>query len=122
MIGSSLAALVALSFLALGAGAFAAPSALGENYGLPAEHDVGRGYVRALGSRDAALGLLIAWCLATNHKRALAATIGASTLVACCDFLIVVGTRGSAARKSLAIHGSGMAGLIVVLAALRSER
>ncbi len=122
MIGSSLSALVALSFFALDAGALIAPRALGENYGLPIEDDVGCGYVRALGARDAVLGLLIVWSLATKQKGALVATIGASTLVACSDFLIVLGVRGTAARTSLAIHGSGVAGLLVVLAALRSER
>ncbi|MBD5656840.1 MAG: DUF4267 domain-containing protein [Candidatus Eremiobacteraeota bacterium] len=122
MIGFFLAAGVALSYLGLGAGAAFAPRALAENYGLPATSATEIDYIRALGARDAVLGFLVAWCLASRDRDALGATIALSALVGASDFAVVLGARGLAARTSLGIHGGGTVGLLVVWQLVRAGR
>ena len=114
--------MVAASFLGLGAGAAFAPQALSENYGLPVTNATALAYVRALGARDAVLGALVLWFLATRDRDALAATVALSALAGASDFAIVLGARGPAAAKNLAIHGGGTLGLVTVWQLLRAER
>ncbi|GAC1441773.1 MAG: hypothetical protein NVS3B17_06450 [Vulcanimicrobiaceae bacterium] len=120
MIGSVFAALVAASFLALGAGAYVAPQKLGENYGLPSADPTAHGYIRALGARDAVLGLIILTLLVAKDRGALGATVALSALVGASDFAIVYAARGTTAKSSLAIHGTGTIGLLAVWGLLRS--
>ncbi len=120
MIGSILSVFVALSFLALGAGAYAAPAKLAENYGLPSADPTVHGYVRALGARDAVLGLIILTFLIAKSRGALGATVALSALVGASDFLIVYNARGTSAKSSLAIHGVGTVGLVAVWGLIRS--
>ncbi|GAC1545975.1 MAG: hypothetical protein NVS3B16_16040 [Vulcanimicrobiaceae bacterium] len=120
MFGSLFSALAALSFLSLAAGAFVAPTALAENYGLPVENDAARAYVRALGARDGVLGLLVITFLIAKARRPLGATVGLSALVGASDFAIVYTTRGLDAKKNLAIHGVGTVGLLAVWGLVRA--
>ncbi len=120
MFGSLFSALVAASFLGLGAGALVAPRALSETYGLPVDGPTGIAYVRALGARDAILGLLIAAFLVRGQRDALATTVAVSSLVGASDFVTVAGERGTAVPLSLAIHGTGTLGLLAVAALVRA--
>ena len=120
MIGSILSALAALSFLGLGAGSYFAPAALAENYGLPAKDETAFAYVRALGARDAVIGLIVLTFLIAKARGPLGATVALSALVGASDFAIVYGARGLAAKKNLAIHGVGTVGLLVVWALVRT--
>ena len=113
-------ALVALSFLALGAGAYAAPGKLAENYGLPTDDPIAHGYVRGLGARDAVLGLLVLTFLIAKTRGALGATVALSALVGASDFAIVYAARGTTAKSSLAIHGVGTVGLLAVWGLIRT--
>jgi len=119
-VGPVLAGCVAASFLGLGAGALFAPRALAENYGLPVDEPKGIGYVRALGARDAILGLLTVAFLVQRDHRALATTVGLSALVGASDFAVIASTRGTEAPLSLAIHGTGTVGLLGIWALLRA--
>ncbi len=120
MFGSILSALAAASFLGLGAGALGAPRALSESYGLPVEDAKGIAFIRALGARDAVLGLLIVAFLIRKDREALETTIALSSLVGASDFVIVAGNRGTSAPASLAIHGTGTLGLLAVAALIRA--
>jgi len=120
VIGSVLSALVALSFFSLAAGALVAPTELAENYGLPVTGEPAVAYVRALGARDAVLGILILRFLATGARGSLGATVGLSALVGASDFSIVCAARGFDAKKNLAIHGLGTVGLVAVWAFVRA--
>ena len=122
VIGPTLSALVALAFIALGIGSYVAPRALAENYGLPISSATEIAYLRALGTRDLVLGLLVGRFLATAESRAaLRATVAVSAIVAAGDFSAVFGVRGGNAKTALAIHGSGIAGLLLVLALLARD-
>ena len=115
MIGSALSALVALAFIALGIGSYVAPKKLAENYGLPISSATEIAYLRALGTRDLVLGLLVArFLLAAESRGALRSTIAVSAIVAAADFSAVFGVRRAAAKQALAIHGSGIVGLLLI--------
>ena len=119
MIGSALSALVALAFIGLGIGSYVAPRSLAENYGLPITSVTEIAYLRALGTRDLVLGLLVArFLLASESRGALRSTIAVSAIVAAADFGAVFGVRGGSAKQALAIHGSGIAGLLLIRALL----
>ncbi len=123
MIGSALCALVAFAFVLLGIGSYVAPQALADNYGLPVSTPTETAYLRALGTRDFVLGLLIVLFLRRGDLRpALRATIGVSVLVAAGDLAAVASVRGrSAPRVSLAIHATGMVGLLCIAKLLERE-
>jgi hypothetical protein len=105
-----LAMLIALALMAIGLGALAAPRRSSRAYGLPADDDTSLAYVRALGARDLALGLM--FLSAPRERRHLARSAGACALVAATDLTIVGRGRGRRASKSLLIHALGAAGLI----------
>jgi hypothetical protein len=120
--GSILAGGAAAAFLALGAGSLAAPRALSENYGLPVDGPDQVAYLRALGMRDAVLGLIVAVFLARGAREPLATTLALSALVGAADFTLVFRARGRAAGSSLLIHGTGTLGLLAVAALVRAGR
>jgi len=120
VIGSFFSALVALAFVGLGAGACAAPEKLAQNYGLPSADATAHGYIRALGARDAVLGLLVLALLVAKDRGALGATVALCSLAGASDFAIVCAARGSAAKANLAIHGAGTVGLLGVWGLIRT--
>ena len=121
MIGSALCALVSLAFVSLGIGSYVAPRTLAENYGLPVSDGTGVAYLRAVGTRDLVLGLLVARFLRSRERPALRATIAVSILVAVSDFCVVAAVRGLHAKAPLAIHGSGVLGLAAISALLARD-
>ena len=122
MIGSVLSACAALAFVALGAGSFAAPEALAQNYGIALEGEGSTAYLRAIGARDAVLGLLIAAFLARRERAGLAVVVAFSALAGASDFGLVASLRGRSATPSLLLHGTGTVGLLAVAALVRAER
>ncbi len=122
MIGSALSAVVALAFIALGIGSYVAPKSLAKNYGLPISSGSEIAYLRALGTRDLVLGLLVGrFLLAAEMRPALRSTIAVSAIVAAADFTAVLGVRGGTAKQALAIHGSGIVGLLFIRALLARD-
>lgn len=104
------------SLIGIAVGSLVAPRALAQTYGLPAQDRNGLAYVRAMGIRDGALGAIgLAFTLRDN-RAALRTTLGLSTLVACGDFALVLAARGRSAWPSLALHASGVVGLIALVA------
>ncbi len=122
MIGSLLSACAALAFISLGAGALAAPRRLADNYGIAVEGPGQIAYLRAVGARDAVLGLIIAAFLARRERGPLAVALALSSLAGASDFALVAGARGRSAPLSLAIHGSGTLGLLAIAVLVRADR
>ncbi len=120
VIGSVLSALAALSFLGLGAGSLMAPGTLAENYGLPVRDETAFAFVRAVGARDAVLGLIVLTFLFSKARGPLGATVALAALIGASDFAIVYTTRGLAAKKNLAIHGLGTVGSLAVWSLVRA--
>jgi hypothetical protein len=113
--GNLLSAAAIAGLFGIGVGALFAPEALAENYGLPivAGDTSGRGLIRALGARDATLGAVALAFALKGDRAAVRTVLGISTIVAIADFTIVATTRGFSVPSSLAIHGSGIVGLLL---------
>lgn len=116
MIGHTLSWLVAAALLAIGVGAIVAPRMSSAQYGLPLDDARALQWVRALGVRDIAIGLVVLALLVMGEARALCWTIGLSAVVAVGDLTIV----GLGARplpwRSVALHGAGAVGMLVTAA------
>jgi hypothetical protein len=120
LFGTILSTLVALAFLAIGVGAFAAARMSSEQYGIPARDPSSLADVRALGARDVVLGLIVIAFLIAKARGPLSVVVALSALVGLADFLIVLSERGPEGARSLAIHGTGTVGLLVTWAVLRA--
>jgi len=122
VIGYGLSLFVALAFLGVGAAAAFAPKTLAKNYGIPTVDEAAFAYIRAVGARDAVLGLIVFALAATRDFDALALALALCALAGAADFSIVLGARGLAARTSLTIHGAGTIGLVVAALLVRAGR
>jgi hypothetical protein len=122
VIGSTLSVCAALAFFGLGAGALAAPRELAKNYGIAVEGADQIAYLRAVGARDAVLGLLLAAFIARRERGPLAVTLALSALAGASDFALVAAARGRSAAPSLMIHGGGTIGLLALAALVRAGR
>jgi hypothetical protein len=116
--GSLLSILSIASLFGVGIGATFAPEALAKNYGLALAEgdDAGRGFVRALGARDAIIGAIALASVLRGDRDGVRRTLGITTFLAVADFTIVARARGLDAWTSLAIHGSGIVGLALAAA------
>jgi hypothetical protein len=120
--GILLGRLVAFGLLAIGAGATLAPAASARGYGIPSEDPATLAYVRGLGVRDVALGLILGALAFPESRPALATAVGASALVAAADFSLVSRFGDGTLRLPRLVHGAGTLGLIGLWIALRAGK
>ncbi len=118
--GPRLVKLSALAFVAIGLGALSAPRSSSRGYGLPAGDATSLGYVRALGARDLALGLVL--LSLPDEPRVLARSVASCTVVAAADLLIIAAKSGRKAWKSSLTHLLGAACLAWSTALLYAGR
>jgi hypothetical protein len=121
-IGILLARLVALALCALGLGAIAAPVPSSKGYGLPQTDPAALTFIRAMGVRDLALGIILGALSKPGSRAGLTVAVAASSLVALGDFTLVAPSATPAARTALKVHGSGIIGLSLLVAILRTGR
>ena len=113
MIGTTLTILGAIAFIAIGIAALVAPKTSSEQYGLPTTQGYALAFVRALGGRDLALGLILLAAVLTKSHAAILFTLSFSAMIALIDASLVMRERGIAAQKSLVTHTIGAVGCIV---------
>lgn len=122
MIASLFSKALGFSFVAIGAGAIAAPGFSSGQYGLATADATTLAYIRALGARDLVLGAIILALASGERREALPTVLAASALVGAADGTIVFLQRGTAAKQNLAIHAAGFVALIAAAALVRAER
>jgi hypothetical protein len=118
LIGVTLAALAAFALCALGLGALVVPAGSAGGYGIASSDPNALAFVRSTGTRDIALGAILAVLLVVGTHQLAGYVLAVCALVALGDFLIVARARGSEARTSLAVHGTGIVGCGLVAALL----
>lgn len=127
MIGMILCGVAALGLVGIGIGAIVAPAFSAGQYGIVVADPRALAYLRAMGARDLALGIVLALLMALGSPGLLAASVAACALVAIVDFAVVLadphpGTAPPAVPRglSLSLHGGGAIGLLAtaVLVAL----
>ena len=106
-----LSILAGAGFLLIGIAAIAQPAILSHLYGLYVHEKNGRGFVRATGARDAALGALLIAFSFTSPIGVLT-TLLAGAVVALADFFIVWRTS-TAVERVLFAHLFGLVALAV---------
>jgi fatty acid desaturase len=112
-----LAWIVAVVLVAVGVYALAAPHALARRYGVAAGEHESAAYVRAVGIRDIAIGIVLA-ATAYFHNLVLLVIFGVvGILVSIADLGIVYhhGDRDDR-HAAHAIHGSGIVAFILIVA------
>ncbi|GAC1402969.1 MAG: hypothetical protein NVSMB64_03700 [Candidatus Velthaea sp.] len=111
MIGTIVAALGGLAFLAVGAGALAAPGPSSRQYGLPTADPTALALVRAVGVRDIVLGIIVIELVISGNRGALAIVLAASILAAIGDAATVLSGRRDAKLRDVTIHIGGAVAL-----------
>lgn len=110
MLALLVAVFFALGLVAVGAGALAAPRLSARHFGIAFEDPRALAFLRAMGVRDVALGVLLLLLAAAGQRGLLAWGLVASALVALVD-LALVWAAGGGARARLP-HALGALGLL----------
>ena len=127
MVGMMLCGVAALSLLGIGIGAIVAPAFSSGQYGIVVADARALAYLRAMGARDLALGIILALLMALGSAALLAWSVAACAIVAIVDFAVVFADvspaatpRGAPRGLSLTLHAGGAIGLLAtaVLVAL----
>jgi Domain of unknown function (DUF4267) len=129
MIGWMLSILMSLALVAIGAAAVVAPRTASSQFGIVSADPRALGFVRAMGVRDVALGILLTLLALERAREGLAWAMFAMALVAVVDFAVVtvdrraVAATGNATRgvdRSRYLHAAGAIGLLVTGAVLHA--
>ena len=121
MIGFGLAALTAISFIALGIAGLLCPEHASAQYGLLLQSDSAIRLKRAMAVRDVAIGCLLG-ILAFAARDALAWAMCVTVAIAATDWILVSGapspTAAAQMGRAARLHGAGAAGLLLSAALL----
>ena len=129
MIGSVLSVLVPFGLVTVGVAALVAPRTASSQFGIVMDDPRALGFVRAMGIRDVAIGILLALLAVERARDALVWAMFAVTLVALVDLAVVTVDRRAAAATGAAtrgfdrsryLHAAGAIGLLVTGAVLRA--
>lgn len=118
-LGRALTALGAVAVLGIGTGALVWPRASTRTYGIPDDTPNTEAFVRATAARDLVMGAFVLWAAAVDDRAAMQAGLIACSAAPLAD--LVIAFRRSGLVPQLAIHASGVVGVVGALAVLRSE-
>jgi hypothetical protein len=118
-LGRLLTGLGSFAVLGIGAGALAFPAASTRTYGIITDDLDTHAYIRAIAARDLVMGAFCLWATIANDRKAMEAALLTCTLAPIADFAAAYERRGWIPQ--LAIHGSGVAGILVAWWILRTE-
>ena len=123
MLGRVLSALVAVTLVAIGTGAIVAPGKAAAQYGIALDDPRALAFIRAMGVRDLAIGVLFGLLLRADARELLAWSTLAIMPIAAIDFLVVIRDRRATGvfhgldRPPL-LHAAGGLGLLVTAVVL----
>ena len=112
---------IAVLLLGIGVAAGLAPGAVAWGFGMPANDPAARFYVRATGSRDLVLGLILLVQVMHGATRILAPSLALGAFIAAADLALVLGTSGTR-RAAGVIHGGSTVLLLVAAACVATHR
>jgi uncharacterized protein DUF4267 len=124
MVGQFLSGIVAASLVAMGVGAIVAPRMFQVQYGIELDDRRALAFLRAMGVRDLAIGLVFVLLLRAHARPLLAWSMFAIVPIAAVDLLIVLGDRRATGApgvgKAPLLHAAGALGLLVTAVVLRA--
>jgi Domain of unknown function (DUF4267) len=115
MILVTLCSLAALALVILGAAALINPLGMSHFYGLPVEGDAGHGFVRATGSRDLIIGLVLGAAIGYRYWPLIEILLAAGILLSVGDFWIAYHAAGKRFHRAHALHAGGIVAFVLVL-------
>ena len=123
MIGSILSALVILSLVSIGIGAFVAPGRSAAQYGIVLDDPRALAFIRAMGARDLVIGGLLGLMALEGARRMLGCGMYLTAVIALADLVVVVRDRRTAGPApgrdpARALHAGGAIGLVVAATAV----
>jgi uncharacterized protein DUF4267 len=121
MIGYLLAWLVAVLLIGIGVAAGLVPRAVAWGFGMPANDAAAQLYVRATGSRDLILGLILIVQIVHGATGILAPSLALGAFIAAGDLALVLGTPGTR-RSAGVVHGGSVVLLLVAAACMATHR
>jgi Domain of unknown function (DUF4267) len=107
--------LAALALVILGIAAMASPVGMAHFYGLPVADDPGLGFVRATGSRDLIIGLVLAAAIWYQYWPLIDVLLAAGILLSLGDFWIAYHAAGKRFHRGHSVHASGIVAFVLVL-------
>jgi hypothetical protein len=118
---------VALSLVGVGAGALVAPRPAAAQFGIVPDDPRAYAFIRAMGVRDLAFGLVFAVLLYARARELLAWSMLAVVPIAAVDFLLVTRDRRAsgptrASEQARVLHAAGAIALLVTAASLYAGR
>jgi hypothetical protein len=115
MILLALCALAAVALVILGLSALVNPLAMAHFYGLPVEGDAAHGFVRATGSRDLIIGLVLGAAVGYQYWPLIEVLLAAGILLSAGDFWIAYHAAGKRFHRAHTLHAGGIVAFILVL-------
>jgi len=112
-------ALGAVAVLGIGTCAWTWPLKSTRTYGVPSDDPDTAAYVRGCAARDIVMGSMVLWAACLDDRPAMKAGLLACTIAPFADLVIALERRGFVPQ--LFIHGSGVVGVLLAYALLRSE-
>lgn len=107
---------IALALAIVGALALIAPNVIAEAYGLHADGDAARGFVRATGIRDIVIGLILAAAIYFRDLPLLIVVAIGGIVLSLTDLVIAYHAGGRRLGRPHAVHFSGAVAFVLVLA------
>ena len=118
-LGRLLTGLGSLAVLGIGTGALLFPATSTRTYGIISDDADTHAYIRAVAARDLVMGGFCLWAASANDRKAMEAGLLVCTLAPLADFAAAYDRRGWIPQ--LAIHASGVIGILATWWILRTE-
>ena len=121
MIGWALSAVVVVSLVAVGLGAFAAPRRSAVQYGIVLDDSRALAFIRAMGARDLVIGGLLALIAFERRPEPLGWGLCLTAAIAVADYVVVTADRRSPTSTepprgrngARVLHATGAVGLVI---------
>jgi Domain of unknown function (DUF4267) len=107
---------LAAALVAVGLAALFAPHPVARLYGLPADGDAARGFVRATGIRDVVIGIVLAAAAYVRDVPLVVVVAVAGVAISVADAFIAYHSGGKRWRPEHGIHAAGAIAFALVLA------
>jgi hypothetical protein len=107
--------IVALALVIVGIVALAAPHRMAHAYGLPLDGNSSRGFARATGIRDVAIGVALGAAVYYRDVPLLVVLAAAGVILSLTDLAIAAHAGGWKLRREHGVHAAGVIAFVLVL-------
>jgi hypothetical protein len=107
--------IVALALVLVGVVALAAPHRMASIYGLPLDGNAARGFARATGIRDVALGTILAAAVYYRDVPLIVVLAVAGVILSLTDLAIAYHASGRQLRREHGVHVGGVVAFVLIL-------